>query len=110
MTTAQPIDLASLDLESFRGRPVTVLGLARSGVALTRFLSERGATVTVYDGRRREELGEQIALLGVLAEAPNVRLLLGPDVDPANAVRGSALVTTSPSISSHFPTTEPRLR
>ncbi len=107
MTTVQPIDLNALGLDSFRGRPVTVLGLARSGVALTRFLSERGADVTVYDARPREQLGEQIAALG---DHGDVRLLLGPQNDPAEALRGTSLVTTSPSISSHFPTTEPRLR
>jgi UDP-N-acetylmuramoylalanine--D-glutamate ligase len=39
-----------------------------------------------------------------------VRLLLGPGVDPSTAWRGAALVTTSPSISPDYPTTEPRLR
>ena len=38
------------------------------------------------------------------------RLLLGPDVDPAEALAGQALICTSPSVSSRFPTTEPRLR
>ena len=54
-----------------------------------------------------DELREPIAALG---DAANVRLLLGPDVDPADALRGAALVATSPSISSRYPTTEPRLR
>jgi UDP-N-acetylmuramoylalanine--D-glutamate ligase len=107
MTTVEPIDLNRLDLESFRGRPVTVLGLARSGLALTRFLADRGADVTAYDARRRDDLGEQVEALGDL---DHVRLLLGPEIDPAEALRGSAMVTTSPSIGSHFPTTEPRLR
>ena len=34
----------------------------------------------------------------------------GPDVDPAAAWAGAALVTTSPSINPDYPTTEPRLR
>ena len=56
MTMRRPIDLDALTMESIRagalrGRPVTVLGLARSGLALTRFLADAGATVTVYDGR-----------------------------------------------------------
>ena len=38
------------------------------------------------------------------------RLLLGPDVDPAEALAGQDLVCTSPSVSSRYPTTEPRLR
>ena len=101
-----PIDLQGLDLGSFRGQPVAVLGLARSGLALTRFLADHGAQVTVYDGRPAEALGAAIDALG--ERVP--RLLLGPDVDPATALRDQALICTSPSVSSHFPTTEPRLR
>ena len=37
-------------------------------------------------------------------------LRLGPDVDPVAVLDGQALVATSPSVSSRFPTTEPRLR
>ena len=49
------IDLDALTMDDVRagalgGRPVTVLGLARSGVALARFLHDAGARVTVYDG------------------------------------------------------------
>ena len=110
MNAVQPVvaalDLHRLDLDSFDGRPVAVLGLARSGVALCRFLADRGARVTVYDGRPHEELVDQLAQLG----ERDVRTLLGPQVDPAEVLVGQALVCTSPSISSRFPTTEPRLR
>ncbi len=100
------IELDGLDLDSFAGRPVAVLGLARSGVALCRFLADQGALVTAYDARPTAELAEQIGSLG---RRP-VRLLLGPGVDPAAVLAGEALVCTSPSISSRYPTTEPRLR
>ena len=43
-------------------------------------------------------------------EGRPVRLLAGPDVDPASAWADAALVTTSPSINPDYPTTEPRLR
>ena len=43
-------------------------------------------------------------------EGRAVRLLAGPDVDPASAWAGAALVATSPSINPDYPTTEPRLR
>ena len=43
--------------------PVTVLGFARSGIALARFLADAGARVTVYDGRPADELGDAIAAL-----------------------------------------------
>jgi UDP-N-acetylmuramoylalanine--D-glutamate ligase len=108
MTPARPsaIDLERLDLRSFEAQPVAVLGLARSGVALTRFLVDHGASVTVYDTRPAEALTDAIAELG----ERRPRLLLGPAVDPRDALAGQALVCTSPSVSSHFPTTEPRLR
>jgi UDP-N-acetylmuramoylalanine--D-glutamate ligase len=102
----QPIDLGALSLRSFAGRPVAVLGLARSGVALARFLVDQGAAVTVYDGIPADALVSRVEALG----GRQVRLLLGPDIDPAAALAGQALITTSPSISSRFPTTEPRLR
>ena len=78
------IDLGGLGLEAFRDRPVAVLGLARSGIALTRFLADRGARVTVYDNRTADQLAEAIEALG----CRGARLLLGPEVDPAEALEG----------------------
>jgi UDP-N-acetylmuramoylalanine--D-glutamate ligase len=101
-----PIDLNALTLDSFAGRPVAVLGLARSGIALTRFLAARGGQVTVYDGRAADDLTEQLGQI----EGTDARLMLGPDMDPRAALDGQALIATSPSISSRFPTTERRLR
>jgi UDP-N-acetylmuramoylalanine--D-glutamate ligase len=96
----------ALEAGPFRDRPVTVLGFARSGIALARFLHGAGAEVTVYDGRPADELERAVASL----EGRPVRLLLGPDVAPADAIAGAALVTSSPSINADYPTTEPRLR
>jgi UDP-N-acetylmuramoylalanine--D-glutamate ligase len=111
MSTVRPIDPEALTLHAVRAgglrdRPVTVLGFARSGIALARFLADSGARVTIYDRRPVEELAEAVAALG---NRP-VRLLAGPDVEPGDAWRDAALVTTSPSINPDFPTTEPRLR
>jgi UDP-N-acetylmuramoylalanine--D-glutamate ligase len=105
------MDLDALTLDAVRsgalaGLPVTVLGLARTGVGLVRFLVDAGAVVSVYDVRPAAEL--EVALLA-LEDRP-VRLLLGPDVDPAGAWDGAALVTSSPSVNPDYPTTEPRLR
>ena len=100
------IDLGNLRPEAFRDQPVAVLGLARSGIALTRYLFDHGADVTVYDTRPAEQLGEAIEALG----ERHPRLLLGPEVDPALALAGQAMICTSPSVSSRYPTTEPRLR
>ncbi len=104
--SSDTIGLRELTLDSFAGRPVAVLGMARSGIALARFLADRGAHVTAYDVRPRAELDEAVAALG---DRP-IRLLAGPDADPAEALRGQALIATSPSINSRYPTTEPRLR
>jgi UDP-N-acetylmuramoylalanine--D-glutamate ligase len=110
-TSARPIDPDALTLDAvrdgvLRDRPVAVLGFARSGIALARFLTDAGARVTVYDGRPATELPEAIEALG----GREVRLLLGPDFTPASAWADAELVTTSPSINPDYPTTEPRLR
>ncbi|HEX7949225.1 MAG TPA: UDP-N-acetylmuramoyl-L-alanine--D-glutamate ligase [Candidatus Limnocylindrales bacterium] len=107
----QPINVDGLTMASIRDgalrdRRVTVLGFARSGIALARFLADAGAAVTIYDQRPATELAGAIAAL----EGRPARLLLGPDVDPTEAWREAALVTSSPSINPDFPTTEPVLR
>ncbi len=106
-----PVDLESLSLDAVRagalaGVPATVLGLARTGVALARFLVDAGARVTVYDGKPADALAEAVAAL----EGRPVALACGPHVDPAAAWADAALVAFSPSITPGFPTTEPRLR
>ena len=100
------LTMAAIRDGQLRDAPVTVLGLARSGIALARFLADAGARVTVYDGRPADDLAEAIEALG----GRDIALALGPDVDPATAWAGAALVTTSPSINPDYPTTEPRLR
>ena len=93
--------------EDLRGRRVVVLGLARSGVAATRFLADAGAVVAAYDRRPASDLGEAIAALG----ARPVRLALGIDeVDATALLEHADLLVTSPSVSSRFPTTDPWLR
>jgi UDP-N-acetylmuramoylalanine--D-glutamate ligase len=111
MTRRLAIDPDALTMEAIRGgllddAPVTVLGFARSGIALARFLTDVGARVTVYDGRSADDLGGATAAL----EGRAVRLALGREVDPASTWADAVLVTTSPSINPDFPTTEPRLR
>jgi UDP-N-acetylmuramoylalanine--D-glutamate ligase len=93
--------------DDLRGRRVVVLGLARSGVAATRFLADAGAVVAAYDRRPASELAEAIAALG----ARPVRLALGIDeVDATALLEHADLLVTSPSVSSRFPTTDPWLR
>jgi UDP-N-acetylmuramoylalanine--D-glutamate ligase len=88
------------------GRAVTVLGLARSGIAMARFFADAGARVTVYDGRPAGELEKAIE---ALAGRP-IELALGPNVEPASSWADADLVATSPSINPDYPTAEPRLR
>jgi UDP-N-acetylmuramoylalanine--D-glutamate ligase len=108
---AGPLDPDELTMAAvrdgvLRDRPVTVLGFARSGIALARFLVDAGARVTIYDGRPAAALADSVEAL----EGRAIRLLAGPDVAPETAWAGAALVTTSPSINPDYPTTEPRLR
>ena len=111
------IDLDALTLEAVQagaldGRPVTVLGLARSGIGLVRFFRDAGAAVTVYDVRPAGELTDAMAELdrGWHPRGVRLRVLAGGEVDPRLALTGAHLVATSPSISPDYPTTEPRLR
>ena len=112
MTNRRPaIDPDALSMDAIRaglldGAPVTVLGFARSGIALARFLADAGARVTVYDLRPAEDLTDAIAAL----EGRAVTLALGPAVDPPTTWADAVLVATSPSINPDYPTTEPALR
>ena len=83
-------------------------GFARSGIALARFLADAGAR---RDGLRRPAGGRAGATRSAQLEGrAGPARSPGPDVDPATAWAGAALVTTSPSINPDYPTTEPRLR
>jgi UDP-N-acetylmuramoylalanine--D-glutamate ligase len=94
-------------LVDLAGRRVLVLGLARSGLAASRFLADAGAVVTAYDRREAAELGDAVAAL----EGRPVRLALGIDPAAAGALLDEAdLLVTSPSVSARFPTTDPWLR
>ena len=47
----------------FKGKRATIIGLAREGTALARFLAEQGAIVTVSDLKNEQELRENITKL-----------------------------------------------
>jgi UDP-N-acetylmuramoylalanine--D-glutamate ligase len=91
---------------SLADRPVLVLGLARTGIALARFLHDRGARVTVHDRKTAAELGGALDAL----EGRPVTLALGPDVDVARLAEAAALIAFSPSANPAFPTADPDLR
>ena len=76
-------------LGSLAGRRVTVVGLARSGIAAARLLHAAGAEVTAADAKPLEALGREAAALRDLG----VRVVTGvPDVE------GAALVVVSPGV------------
>ncbi|HLB11676.1 MAG TPA: UDP-N-acetylmuramoyl-L-alanine--D-glutamate ligase [Dehalococcoidia bacterium] len=78
--------------DSFNGKKVTVIGLAREGLALTRFLSACGALVTVSDSKTALELGPALRQL----EGLGARYSLG-----ANRVEdalGADMVFASPGV------------
>jgi UDP-N-acetylmuramoylalanine--D-glutamate ligase len=105
MMTASSTQIRSVD--DLRGRIAVVLGLARSGVAASRFLADAGADVTAYDRRPATELSEAIAAL----DGRPVRLALGVDEqEAARLLAGADMLVTSPSVSPRFPTTDAWLR
>lgn len=84
------------------GRRVLVVGLGRSGQAVTRFCVERGARVTVNDHRHADVLGPTLASLppgtdAVLGHHPEQLfveqdlIVLSPGVPALPAVRSAAL-------------------
>ena len=79
---------------SVRGKRVTVVGAARSGVAAAQLLASRGAAVTLTD--LRPEISEQDAL-----RAAGVRLELGTH-EPATLTRAD-IVVLSPGVPSGQP-------
>jgi len=81
----------------FTGRRVTVIGLARSGIAAARLLHTVGARVTVADAKPDAQLAS--ALAGVDRTAIEVRV--GPGYE--SAVGGADLVVISPGVPSNLP-------
>ena len=91
---------SALELDDYRGRRVTVMGLGAfgGGVGAVRFLVNRGAIVTVTDLRSAEELSDS---LGELAETPPYRIRWGPH-DEAD-FRDAELIVVNPAIRRDHP-------
>jgi UDP-N-acetylmuramoylalanine--D-glutamate ligase len=79
-------------LASLAGRRVTVVGLARSGIAAARLLRAAGAEVTGTDARPLAALGREAAALGDLG----VRVVI--DGAAARAFEGATLIVVSPGV------------
>lgn len=72
-------------LTDLRGLRATIVGAAREGTALARFLAQCGARVTLSDAKPREALGATVAAL----EGCGVQLALGtpcPDLEGADVL------------------------
>ncbi|MCC7353240.1 MAG: UDP-N-acetylmuramoyl-L-alanine--D-glutamate ligase [Anaerolineae bacterium] len=84
-------------MDRLNGKRVTVIGLARQGVALARFLTGVGALVTVTDVKPAEALAEAIAHLSGLP----VRYILGGH--PVEVLEGCELLCLSGGVSPDIP-------
>jgi UDP-N-acetylmuramoylalanine--D-glutamate ligase len=76
----------------FRGKRVTVVGMARSGIAAARALHGRGATVTITDKKPLDQLADQVKALGT----PEVRIEAGGH--PDRIFIGTDLIVLSPGV------------
>ena len=84
--------MVGVDTTQLAGVRVTVVGLARSGVAAARLLQEAGAVVTVAD---RKDRGELLGVLGSLDQGAT-RLVLGREYE--SALESAELVVISPGV------------
>jgi len=86
--------------ESLAGKRIVVLGLARQGMALVRFLAQAGAEVTVSD------LQNKAALAGPLAELEGLpmRYVLGSH--PSGLLKGADLLCLSGGVPVDIPIVE----
>ncbi|MEM1445485.1 MAG: UDP-N-acetylmuramoyl-L-alanine--D-glutamate ligase [Planctomycetota bacterium] len=79
----------------YAGQRITVMGLGRfgGGVGVTRFLSARGATVTVTDTSPPEDLAESVT---AVRDLPGVSLILGEHRE--QDFRDADLVVANPAV------------
>ncbi len=84
--------MVSEGVMQLKGAKVTVVGLARSGVAAARLLQAVGAHVTVADRKERDELGPAFAQL----EGTPVEVIVGSRYE--TALESAELVVISPGV------------
>lgn len=82
---------------NFEGKRIAVLGLGKSGVALARELSRRGAQVLLSDTRSQADLADAVAKV---RDLPGVQVESGGHTD--RVVEGDLLII-SPGVSVHQP-------
>ncbi len=91
-------------MTTYTGRRVTVVGLGREGLAVTRVLAREGARVTVSDTRAAAALAPQLAALSGL----DVRLSLGGN--RPDEVLDCDLLVLSPGVDKRAPIVQEALR
>ncbi len=84
--------MVSEDVMQLKGTKVTVVGLARSGVAAARLLLAVGAHVTLSDKKERSELG------AVLTQIDESQMLLTVGSRYETALESAELVVISPGV------------
>ncbi len=90
----------------FSGKPVTVFGLNRSGLAIAKLLLALGANVTVTDSREREALSAEIEQLtqqmpSPSSQNPPLKFYLGGH--PDTCIAAAALIIVSPGVPLDIP-------
>ncbi|MEK7300582.1 MAG: UDP-N-acetylmuramoyl-L-alanine--D-glutamate ligase, partial [Nitrospirota bacterium] len=84
--------MVSEDVMELKSTKVTVVGLARSGVAAARLLQAAGAAVTLADKKERSELG------AVLTQIDESQMLLTVGSRYESALDSAELVVISPGV------------
>jgi len=84
-------------VKDFAGKKVTVVGLARSGVAAANLLESIGAHVTVADAKDRE------ALTGILPRLKSDRIAVNVGQGYEDALAHADLVVISPGVPTELP-------
>ncbi len=84
--------MTGIDTMELAGRKVTVVGLARSGVAAAKLLNAVGARVTVADRKERHEL------TGALDQVDQVQVGVAAGAQYEPALEGADLVVISPGV------------
>lgn len=87
----------TMSAASFAGRRIVMLGLARQGVALARYLAQAGARVVVSDVQPPERLGAQLAALSGLP----IEYVLGGH--PESLLEGADLVCLTGGLATDQP-------
>ncbi len=91
------VSVSEMITRDLAGKRAVVLGLARQGVAMARFLARAGAQVTVSDLKTKAELADAVA---ALADAP-VRYALGGH--PMSLLRGTDFICVSGGVPLDIP-------